>query len=53
MDQDQFTCIVFCPVCCSTIDVEGDGEKQFDCTNCETHFSVVLDREIIAGFSMH
>lgn len=47
--------IMFCPVCCSNIDVEGaDGETvSLECISCEAVFTVTLDAVKIAKHSMY
>lgn len=41
---------VFCPTCCSTVDIaeERYGNQRLDCLSCGTVFVVQLDPDIIA-----
>lgn len=41
----SFTATAFCPVCCSTLDVEGDGLVILDCVHCEQRIWLVVDIE--------
>jgi hypothetical protein len=44
--------IVYCPVCCTNMDADGWGEQHLECGNCETSFTVMLEREKVAAHSM-
>jgi uncharacterized protein YbaR (Trm112 family) len=51
---DDFTgAILYCPVCVTPLDATEWGEQKHVCTNCETEFSLVLDRETVAAHAMH
>jgi len=45
--------IIYCPVCCTNIDATEDGEQSFECNNCETKFTVVIDKEKVAVHAMN
>lgn len=50
--SEEFTCIIFCPACCTNQDARGEGEQEFECLNCGTQFSVVIDAKIFVQHSM-
>lgn len=54
-EVEPISIIMFCPVCCSNIDVEGiDGETvTLECVTCEVSFTVTLDAAKIAKHSMY
>lgn len=52
-DSQPFTCIIFCPVCCTPSDAEGLGDQEFVCSNCSTSFTVEIRREVVASHSMY
>lgn len=48
--DESYMSIVYCPCCCTNLDAEGTGVLAFECNNCDTHFTVTVDR---AKFSEH
>jgi hypothetical protein len=44
--------IVYCPVCCTNMDAEGYGLQELECVNCETEFTVTLEKAKVAAHSM-
>ena len=48
----SFSAVLFCPVCCSTIDVTEEGEQELQCVSCETEFKMKVDPKVIAAHSM-
>lgn len=53
-DAPEFTgAILFCPVCCSTVDADRWGLQEHECVSCGTKFSVDLQAQIVAEHSMH
>lgn len=51
--MDEFTAIIFCPVCCSNIDVDQAGEVALECGSCETRFIVILEPAKVAAHALH
>jgi Zn ribbon nucleic-acid-binding protein len=50
----EFTgAILMCPVCSSTDDADGWGLNEVDCSNCDTHYTVVLEPQKVAEHAMH
>lgn len=48
--------ILFCPNCCTHVDVETehDGQKiDLVCVSCEFEFTVTVDRKKIAESNLH
>lgn len=47
--------IVFCPVCCSNVDVEGrDGQRvEVECGSCGQPWQMELDSDRITKHSMN
>lgn len=53
-EAQEFTgAIVYCPVCCTNADAEAYGEQAFECLNCETRWTVVLEKDKVAAHSMY
>jgi uncharacterized protein YbaR (Trm112 family) len=53
LDEELFAgAIIYCPVCCTNIDVDDEGEVALVCNNCRTKFTVVIERAIIANHSI-
>jgi hypothetical protein len=52
-DEELFAgAIVYCPTCCSNMDIDEEGWVDVTCNNCSTQFKVKIDRRIIAEYSM-
>ena len=51
-DEDDFATQLFCPVCCSTMDVDKPGHHSLVCVSCGTSFEVDVDPEIVAEHSL-
>lgn len=45
--------ILYCPVCCTNVDVDEAGQQEFECDTCRTKWSVTVDPEITAAHSMY
>jgi hypothetical protein len=45
--------ILYCPVCCTNVDVTEPGEQSFECTSCGTKWSVTVEAKIVAEHSMY
>ena len=41
----DFRATAFCPVCCSTIDVEGTGLQRLECSHCGQVQWLIIDAE--------
>lgn len=48
----EFSAIIFCPLCCSTIDVVESGQQSHECVSCGTEFTVNLDPDKVAEHSL-
>ena len=48
----EFLPIVYCPVCCTPQDSPGFGNQGFNCTNCESDFTVLLVAHKVAAHSI-
>lgn len=49
---DVVAVVIFCPVCVTNTDAEGEGEQEFVCNNCGTKFVVTIDAGIVAEHAM-
>jgi hypothetical protein len=50
----EFTgAILFCPVCCSTVDAEKEDQSEFDCGSCEQHWTQDLNLARINEYSIN
>lgn len=53
-ESEEFTgAIIFCPVCCSTVDAEGWGAQVHTCVSCESTFAVGLVPAKVQEHSLH
>lgn len=51
---EEFTgAIIYCPVCCTNHDAEDYGWQSFTCNNCDTEWTVKLDKSKVAEHSMY
>jgi hypothetical protein len=44
--------IVVCPVCSTSEDALAEGWQDFECSNCETQFKILIEAEKAAAFGM-
>lgn len=53
LDEELFAgAILYCPCCCTNIDVDEEGWLELTCNNCATQFKVKVDRRIVAEHAM-
>jgi len=45
--------ILFCPCCCSPVDVSVPGQTGFECVNCGQTWTMAVNSERQAEFSIH
>ena len=51
-DSKFFSAIVFCPLCCSQVDVMKSGVQELDCGACGQTWTMDVDPDRVAAHSL-